>query len=88
MRYRTAKNREHHIADYLLGHSDRKDSYMCLADLDSYIDAHYKMDKAYQDKESWNRLSLQAISKMGYFSSDRSIEDYVAKIWGLKKNEE
>ena len=76
------------IADYLLGHSDRKDSYMCLADLDSYIDAHYKMDKAYQDKESWNRLSLQAISKMGYFSSDRSIEDYVAKIWGLKKNEE
>ncbi len=76
------------IADYLLGHSDRKDIYMCLADLDSYIDAHYKMDKAYSDKNLWNKNSLHAISKMGYFSSDRSIEDYVQKIWGLKKNED
>lgn len=76
------------IADYLLGHSDHKDSYMCLADLDSYIEAHYKMDKAYADKELWNKNSLKAISKMGYFSSDRSIEDYVEKIWGLKKNED
>ncbi len=74
------------IADYLLGHADHKDSYMCLADLDSYIDAHYKMDKAYADKEAWNKASLHAISKMGYFSSDRSIEDYVEKIWGLTKN--
>lgn len=76
------------IADYLLGHSERKDIYMCLADLDSYIDAHYKMDKAYQDKELWNKASLHAISKMGYFSSDRSIEEYATKIWNLTKNEE
>lgn len=75
------------IADYLLGHSDRKDSYMCLADLDSYIDAHYKMDEAYKNKEAWNRATLHAMSRMGYFSSDRSIEDYVEKIWHLKKNE-
>ena len=76
------------IADYLLGYSDRKDVYMCLADLDSYIEAHYKMDKAYADKFAWNKASLHAISKMGFFSSDRSIEDYVEKIWHLTKNEE
>ena len=76
------------IADYLLGYSDRKDAYMCLADLDSYIEAHYKMDKAYSDKFAWNKASLHAISKMGFFSSDRSIEDYVEKIWHLTKNEE
>ena len=76
------------IADYLLGHSERKDIYMCLADLDSYVDAHYKMDKAYSDKHLWNKQSLHAISKMGYFSSDRSIEDYVEKVWHLKKNED
>ncbi len=76
------------IADYLLGYSDRKDSYMCLAYLDSYIDAHYKMDKAYADSFGWNKASLHAISKMGFFSSDRSIEDYVEKIWHLTKNEE
>lgn len=76
------------IADYLLGYSDRKDSYMCLADLDSYIDAHYQMDKAYADSFGWNKASLHAISKMGFFSSDRAIEDYVEKIWHLTKNEE
>ncbi len=76
------------IVDYLLGHSNYKDSYMCLADLDSYIDAHCKMDKAYSDKEEWNKKSLHAISSMGYFSSDRAIEEYASKIWQLSKNEE
>lgn len=75
------------IADYLLGHADYKDSYMCLADFESYINAHYKMDEAYQDKLEWNKKSLKSIAAMGYFSSDRSIEEYVDKIWKLQKNE-
>ena len=37
------------IADYLLGHADHKDSYMCLADFDAYIDAYEKMDKILLD---------------------------------------
>lgn len=76
------------IVDYLLGHSNYKDSYMCLADFDSYIDAHYKMDREYADKELWNKKSLRCIASMGYFSADRAIEEYVSKIWNLKKNEE
>jgi len=75
------------IVDYLLGHSNYKDSYMCLADFDSYIEAHYKMDREYADREWWNKKSLHCIASMGYFSSDRSIEDYVSKIWHLKRNE-
>lgn len=76
------------IVDYLLGHSDQKDSYMCLADLDAYIDAHYKMDREYADKDWWNKKSLHCIASMGYFAADRSIEEYVSKIWKLTKNEE
>jgi starch phosphorylase len=76
------------IVDYLLGHSAYKDSYMCLADFDSYIDAHYKMDKVYADQEVWNKKSLHSIASMGIFSSDRSIEEYAQKIWHLTKNEE
>ncbi len=71
------------IVDYLLGHADYKDSYMCLADFDSYIEAHYKMDAAYQNRDEWNKKSLAAISGVGYFSSDRAIEEYVSKIWHL-----
>ncbi len=76
------------MVDYLLGHSNYKDSYMCLADFDSYIDAHYKMDREYADKELWNRKSLLCIASMGYFSADRAIEEYVSKIWNLQKNED
>lgn len=75
------------IVDYLLGHADYKDSYMCLADFESYLEAHYKMDREYADQEWWNKKSLHCIALMGYFSSDRSIEDYVTKIWNLKRNE-
>ncbi len=74
------------IVSYLLGHADYKDSYMCLADFESYLDAHYKMDKAYADQEWWNKKSLHCIASMGHFSSDRSIEEYVMNIWNLQKN--
>lgn len=76
------------LVDYLLGHSGVQDVYLCLADFDEYIDAHYKMDKLYRDKLEWNKKSLHSIASMGYFSSDRSIEEYVQKVWGLTKNEE
>lgn len=76
------------IVDYLLGHSDYKDSYLCLADFDAYLDCHEKMDKAYRDRLGWNKKSLHAISQMGYFSSDRAIEEYAKNIWNLTKNEE
>ncbi len=69
------------IASYLLGHSDYKDSYMCLADFDSYIDAHYKMDSIYKDTLKWNQMSLESIANVGYFSSDRAIKEYIKKIW-------
>lgn len=75
------------IVDYLLGHADYKDSYMCLADFDSYIDAHYRMDEEYKDKLEWNKKSLQSVASMGFFSSDRAVEEYAAKIWQLEKNE-
>lgn len=71
------------LVNYLLGHTSYKDSYMCLADFDSYLDACDKMDKAYKDPEFWNKKVLQCISSMGQFSSDRSIKEYVEKIWHL-----
>lgn len=76
------------IVDYLLGHSANRDVYLCLADFDAYIEAHFKMDKVYKDKSEWNKRSLHSIASMGYFASDRSVQEYVEKIWHLAKNEE
>ena len=75
------------IADYLLGISNTKDRFLCLADLDSYIDAYYKLIEAYEDKKNWFKKTLKCISSMGKFSADRAIEEYAQKIWKLTKNE-
>ena len=60
-----------------------KDPYMCLADFQSYVDAQDELDKAYGDKERWNRMSLVNVAKSGFFSSDRSIQEYADRIWAL-----
>lgn len=85
LRYGVGRESFADIADYLLGTSEYTDKYMCLADLSSYIVAHFEMDKAYLNKKEWAKKCLTSISQMGYFSSDRSIEEYVQKIWKLKK---
>ena len=73
------------LAKYLLSTADVGDPYMCLADFDSYVEAHEKLDKLYRKPALWHKQCLKNISKMGYFSSDRSIEDYAKDIWDLKK---
>lgn len=60
-----------------------KDPYMCLADFQSYADTQDALDKAYGDKERWFRMSLVNTAKSGFFSSDRSIQEYADKIWAL-----
>jgi len=73
------------IALYLLCTSHHNDSYMCLADFESYLGAHHEMDKLYRDPLAWAKVVLRNISNMGYFSSDRAIEEYVKNIWQLTK---
>ena len=41
------------------------------------------MDEKYADKKGWARSCLVNIAKAGYFSSDRTIEQYVQDIWHL-----
>jgi len=63
----------------------RNDEYFLLADFDAYIKAHEKIYNLYQDKSLWARKCLINIAKSNYFSSDRTIEDYVRDIWKLEK---
>ncbi|MBQ9714942.1 MAG: glycogen/starch/alpha-glucan phosphorylase [Clostridia bacterium] len=74
-----------HIAQYLLTRSPIADPYMCLADFESYMQAHEKMDALYKNPTEWNQKSLINISKAGKFAADRSIEEYAKNIWNLKK---
>ncbi len=59
------------------------DPYMCLADFDSYMLTHMRIEKDYRDAERWNRMSLVNIGRSGIFSADRSIREYADNIWHI-----
>ncbi|WP_339769067.1 glycogen/starch/alpha-glucan phosphorylase [uncultured Paraglaciecola sp.] len=59
------------------------DPYKVLADFASYSDAQALADKAYKDKDRWAKMAILNTARMGKFTSDRSIKDYVERIWKL-----
>ncbi|MGJ8629609.1 MAG: glycogen/starch/alpha-glucan phosphorylase [Glaciecola sp.] len=63
---------------------DGGDPYLCLADYDSYSKAQERVDAAYRDQSDWARMAILNTAKMGKFTSDRSIKDYVERIWNLE----
>ena len=61
-----------------------KDWFMTLLDLEDYIQTKDRVFKDYEDREKWLKMSLNNISKAGFFSSDRTIAEYNKDIWKLK----
>ena len=60
-----------------------KDWFMTLLDLEDYIKVKDQMFEDYEDREKWKRMMLTNIAKAGFFSSDRTIEEYNKDIWKL-----
>ncbi len=69
------------IRDKLLG----RDEYYVLKDLKAYQAAHEKANALYQDRQNWLKMSIVNIAKSGYFSSDRTIAQYIDDIWHLER---
>jgi starch phosphorylase len=62
---------------------DDGDPYLVLADFESYSQAQQRVNDAYMDREKWAEMAILNTARMGKFTSDRSIEDYVKAIWKL-----
>lgn len=68
----------------LFGDYGNPDVYMVLRDFEEYCNMQEKLSKLYQDRESWVSKAVMNTACSGYFSSDRTINEYNDKIWHLK----
>jgi starch phosphorylase len=57
------------------------DRFMSLADFQSYCDVQDRIEQEYRNPKLWAKKSLLNIARSSYFSSDRSIRDYLDRIW-------
>lgn len=60
-----------------------KDWFMTFPDFAAYCRTKEKSFSDYEDRASWAKKMLVNISRAGYFSSDRTIEEYNRDIWKL-----
>jgi starch phosphorylase len=67
------------IRDRLL----HQDAYFVLQDFASYQEAHMRANELYKDPDAWFRAAIINIAKSGYFSSDRTIAQYIEDIWHI-----
>lgn len=68
----------------LFGDYGYADVYMVLRDFAAYCEAQDKIGKDYKDQAKWVEKAIMNTASAGYFSSDRTIEEYNDKIWHLK----
>jgi len=62
---------------------DGGDTYFHLADLESYIDTHEGVKSDFENTEKWLEKAILNVSRMGKFSSDRTIREYAEDIWDM-----
>ena len=69
------------IVDGLL----QRDSFMLLADFQSYVDCQRRVGVAFEDAPRWTRMSILNVARSGHFSSDRTIREYADEIWRVPR---
>ena len=52
-------------------------------DFEAYMDTHQELSALYADREKWLEKAIMNTAMSGFFSSDRTINEYNEKIWKL-----
>ena len=61
-----------------------RDSYMTLADFESYAKTQDLVSETYRDTFRFGGMSLVNIAKAGVFSADRAVMEYAKRIWHMR----
>ena len=60
------------------------DYYLVADDFESYLEAQRTIDIEFKDHENWVKKGVKSVANMGFFSSDRCIEEYADNIWNIE----
>ncbi|KAJ5575056.1 hypothetical protein N7450_008955 [Penicillium hetheringtonii] len=60
------------------------DYYLVSDDFHSYVTTHEMVDEAFVNKEEWLAKSITSVARMGFFSTDRVINEYADSIWNVE----
>ena len=71
------RHRYQGLVQELLNH----DPYLLLADFAHYLQAQAQVDALYAQPQAWARRVILNVAGMGGFSSDRTIAEYVDRVW-------
>lgn len=71
--------------DYILNNLLNSDYFLVMKDFAAYAEAHEHANEAYKDTSKWQEMMIANIANSGFFTSDRTIEQYNQDIWKLKK---
>jgi len=74
----------HDFAALISAVRDHSDYYLVSDDFHSYIETHALVDEAYRNQEEWITKSITSVARMGFFSSDRCINEYAEGIWNIE----
>jgi len=61
-----------------------RDSYLLMADFADYVAKQAEVDALFADRAAWAERALHNVAGMGWFSSDRTINEYVDRVWSVK----
>jgi starch phosphorylase len=82
--YRNEFGETNFIHEYLNGLKDGGDYYCTCHDFEEYIKIQEKVDDEYKNKDNWDKICFENICNMGFFSSDRCVQNYANDIWKIK----
>jgi starch phosphorylase len=71
---------EHLIASI----ADHGDYYLVSDDFDSYIKTQEIVDRDFKKRDEWIAKSITSVARMGFFSTDRVIDEYAESIWNVE----
>jgi starch phosphorylase len=60
------------------------DHYLVSDDFASYLHTQTLIDDAYRDQDAWTAKAITSVARMGFFSSDRCINEYAEGIWNVE----